>query len=452
LSDRSLRVLLACSHFWPSIGGLETVVENLGARLARRGYRVTVAAWEHPDRHVPVHHGMNVISLSARPQSGARQLRELATSGRFDACVLFADPLNWIFWALEDLPATTGMRLIGQPMINADGYSRWRDDREFRRRLSRIMRRCDCVVVVTTQGHEVGYLQEEQIPFVYLPNAATAPETHDAAFRERFGIAPHQAVYLQVANLWPVKNHLGLMPVMSRLPGEWRLVMVGYPSADASYVSKVRSAARRDSRFLLIPGLPRPDVEAALATASAVLLASFGETCPVTILEAMSHGKPWLATPECGGVRDKAGGIVAPLGEFPALLQRFHTHPELTRALGQCGREHWRACFTWERVTAGWDELLTTGQVRTTFDMPASLSDETAHLRDTLAQQVAVRREAAVNATANTVAVDEGRATALRAAPARPTPVSRPAGWPARNSRCPCGSGLRYKHCHGRHA
>ncbi|MBM3861432.1 MAG: glycosyltransferase, partial [Verrucomicrobia bacterium] len=388
------RVLLVCTHFWPSVGGLETVVEELGNRLVRRGSSVTVATLRHRQRSCPYHRGMPIISLDSARQRGrdlpiaARELRELVLSGQFDACVLLADPLNWIFRALEDLPATNNTRLIGQPIINADGFAQWCDDREFRRRLAVILRKLNVVVAMSSNGQEVQFLREEKIPFVYLPNA-TAPIPPGLSFRQHFGIADDERLLLHVANLWPVKNHLGLMQTMSRLPGEWRLAMIGHPTADAAYAEEVRASARRDKRFLLIPGLPRADVAAAMAAADMVVLASVGDASPVTILEAMSHGKPWLATPACGAVHDNAGGVIAPLEQFPSVLQKLTNRPDLLRELGRLGQQHWQSSFSWDTVITGWEEVLATGQTTISFAMPEAVRNGMFGVQQELATTVA---------------------------------------------------------------
>jgi glycosyltransferase involved in cell wall biosynthesis len=383
-------ILLACTHFWPSIGGLETVVENLGVRLVKRGYRVTVATTSRPDRRFPLYRGVHITSLTDQPatpdnpaEPGA-QLRELVASGQYEACVLLADPLNWVLWSLENLRLPAFTRVIVQPIINADGYSQWRNNLDFRSRLSRLLKGVHAVVAMSRNGQEVKFFREEEIPFDYLPNAAEAAEGL-INFRERHNVPRDCPMVLHVANLWPVKNHLGLMRALSLLPGDWQLVMIGHPSQDAAYLEQVRQAVDADRRFRLIPGLPHAETAAAMAAADVVLLASHGEVSPITILEAMAHGVPWLATPECGAVHDNAGGVVAPLEQFPNVLGNLMVHPEIARQLGRLGREHWDACHNWERVAAAWEEVILTGHAKDRFEMPPHVRAE----MDTLLKKVA---------------------------------------------------------------
>lgn len=128
--------------------------------------------------------------------------------------------------------------------------------------------------------------------------------------------------------------------------------------------------------ILYIPGLSPKDVGAALKAADVVLLASHAEISPMAIVEAMSYGTPWLATPECGDVAEKAGGIVAPLKLFPLLLTLLQQQPEFRRALGKAGFAHWQACYSWDVVAQGWIEVLEKGSLSRTFEMPKDVAEQ----------------------------------------------------------------------------
>jgi glycosyltransferase involved in cell wall biosynthesis/radical SAM superfamily enzyme YgiQ (UPF0313 family)/ADP-heptose:LPS heptosyltransferase/tetratricopeptide (TPR) repeat protein len=373
------RIMIGCTHFWPSVGGVETIAENLGANLAERGHRVDVATWENGERSANRHRGIGIISLDTRPMENGipkwvLEMRELATSGEYDACILLADPQNLVIWSLEGARMPDGSRLLIQPLINEEGFANWRANREFRSRLAAILKGADGVIALSRDGAEMRFFREEGITPVYIPNATEEPSA-GPGFRARHGIPAAAALLLHVANLWPVKNHDGLLRTLRETPGEWRLVMIGHPSGDEDYVNKVKREAALDPRVILIPGLPREEVDAAMAEADIVLLASHGEVSPVTIMEAMGHGRPWLATPSCGAVKDFAGGLVVPLEQFPETIARLMESPDLRGTLGRAGKCHWRACFNWERVTDAWEALINSDPMRNPFEMPAETAE-----------------------------------------------------------------------------
>ncbi len=373
------RVLIVATHFWPSIGGVETIAEFLGNYLVRTGYQVDVATLYRQDRSFNVYRGINIISLDTSRKFNDTplwviQLRQLVTSGQYGACILIADPLNPIIWSLHHANIPSNTKIIIQPIINRDGYAKWCNNKIFRRNLADILKKAHAVVALTHHGVERQYFKEEGISSVLIPNAVDViVPTMD--FRAKFNISKKLFVILHIANLWPVKNHLGILDALRSMPPDWRLVMIGHPSQDQNYVSQVQESIRRNPQVVYIPGLPGEGVAAALEAADVVVLASHGEVSPVTILEAMSHKKLWIATPECGAVHDLAGGVIAPLSDFRKILG-FLANSEYLQKLGSVGYEHWQACYCWPTVILAWDELIQTGSTQKTFSMPESVKQK----------------------------------------------------------------------------
>ena len=391
-NEVSCRVLIACTHFWPSVGGLETIAENLGNQLVKLGYQLDVATWARPDRTFHLHRGMNILSLDiSRTFNGAplwvTQLRQLITSGKYKVCILLADPQNLLIWSIEnaDIPACT--RVLIQPLINYNGYKSWRNNREFRIRLAAILKKATAAIALTRNGVEVEYMCEEGIEPTHLPNA-TDVQPASMNFRKQHGIPEEAFLVLHVANLWEVKNHLAVLRVLGNIPSGWRLVMIGYPSGEPEYVASVQEELRKHPSVLYIPGLPAENICAAMEEADVVILASKGEVSPVTILEAMNHRKPWVATPACGAVKDCAGGIIVPLDMFSKILQVLKIHPELRRALGNSGYQHWEACYSWPVVVKMWEELIETGGLQQSFTIPEHIAKKMKKLSQQVDQEL----------------------------------------------------------------
>jgi len=400
------RVLIACTHFWPSIGGLEAIAESLGTRLVQRGYAVEVATWSHPERWFPLHRGMTIHSLALEPAVRWRRwlrriearlrrmvsperdaiprwvhrVGDLIRTERYAAAILIGDPRNQLLRAPELAGWPPATRFLLQPLINRDGYAHWRGDRPFRERLAATLRRATAALALSQDGAEAEFMREEGVAPVFVPNA-TEPLAPAFPFRRVCNIPDDAFLILHVANLWSVKDHLGLLETLSALPADWRLVLVGHPAGEPDYVAQVRDALRSRPDVLYLPGLSPEGVAAAMKAADVVVLASKGEVSPVTLLEAMSHARPWLATPECGAANEHAGGVVAPLAEFPELLRRLRASPELARALGRIGQRHWQACYSWPAVIDGFEELIETGTLKRSYAPPEELWQEMISLR-----------------------------------------------------------------------
>jgi glycosyltransferase involved in cell wall biosynthesis len=95
-----------------------------------------------------------------------------------------------------------------------------------------------------------------------------------------------------------------------------------------------------------------------MAEADLLLLPSLAEATPLVLVEAMSHGLPWLATPTCGSAHDHAGGLIRALEEFPAAIAELLADPEARTALGAAGRAHWEAAYSWDVVGPRYVALL----------------------------------------------------------------------------------------------
>lgn len=386
--EKEKRVLLAVTHFWPSVGGLETIAEQLGIGLLDSGYQVSVLALAIPARQADRYKGIEIITVDRDKSNNdilaySEELKREIESGRYAACIAIQDPTGFSIWTLGGMERRNHTRLIVQPIINADAYSRWCDDSNFTAHLASALKNLDAVVTLTRSGIDRAFMSAHGIESVYIPNAVEV-ESASFDFRERYGISRSDFMLLHVANLYRVKNHVGLLKALEDIPQGWRLVMIGHPTGEPEYALELMEELKKHPEVLFIPGLPPKGVASAMAATDMVLLASFGEGSPVTILEAMAHGKPWLATPTCGAAVDNAGGIIAELDQFHGCLKKLFRHEEIRSYLGTLGRRHWKSCFTWEKVISGWVSLIEGNQQNVSFEMPSYISASMQLLRESL--------------------------------------------------------------------
>lgn len=368
------RVLLATPLFSPSIGGAETIVENLGVELLTHGYEIDVATIEHPQRHANSHRGMNIISLACPQGPDAApiytaQLQQLVMSGQYRACIIISSAIHPFMFALFDTQISPPTRVLIQPIINKQACEAFVAYPNAKGHLIDLLRSASSTIVLTRNGLDNQLLRAEGIFPAYIPNA-TEPILPAGDFRKEYGIPRDAFVILHVANLWEVKNHLGLLRELRNLPVGMRLVIIGHATTDAAYSATVVHELKKRPDVLYIPGLPPERVASAMQAADVVVLASHAEASPVCILEAMSHRKAWLATPECGAVVEQAGGIVTPLTGFVPVLKLLQQHSDLREELATAGYEHWQASYRWAVTTQGWVDLIETGCLQHSFGMP----------------------------------------------------------------------------------
>lgn len=380
-------VLLICHWFWPSVGGVETVVSNLGQVLIHAGYQVDVATVGMAERTCLEYQGMQIISLDdtcmIQPYGIpylCEELYQLFASGQYDTCFLFGDPLSWLFPALLFGDFHPRTKVFLQPLVNQEGYETWGYNHVHRENFARVLLKANGILALTKSGIATEYLSSIGIQPLYLPNATT-PEVATLNFREQYDITPGTFLIVHVANIWKVKNHIGLLQTLSAIPSNWKLVLIGQPfdkTNPEEEENNRRFGEMVQSRpgILYIPGLSKDDVGAALQAADVVVLASHAEVSPMVLVEAMSYGTPWLATPSCGDVADKAGGVVAPLELFPQVLMFLEQNQAMRQSLGKLGYAHWQTCYSWDVVRQGWIELLETGRLSKTYDMPEEIANK----------------------------------------------------------------------------
>ncbi|WP_188565796.1 glycosyltransferase family 4 protein [Undibacterium terreum] len=372
---------------------------QLSRELVAAGYQVSVMTLAFSARTSDMHNGVRIISVDM--PDFALAIRNAVASGEFDTCILIQDPLGNIIWSVEGLSPPPRTKVFIQPIINEDGYGRWKDNADFRSRLTAILKAADAALVMTRSGPDTRYMQEDGIAHVYLPNAISqmAPA---GDFRKQFGIPADRFVILHVANLYWVKNHVGLIDALPDLPASWQLVMIGNLTGAADCVSAVQAKLATRPDILFIPGLPPEWVSAAMEACDVAVLASHGEGSPITILEAMSHSKPWLATPQCGAANDHLGGLISDLKDFKGKLRVLTDYPAIRRELGQISYEHWKQCYSWDVALRGWTDLIEQGRLQREFVPEPALAGQMQELRTSITKALQEQQDIALPGTDGT--------------------------------------------------
>jgi hypothetical protein len=99
------------------------------------------------------------------------------------------------------------------------------------------------------------------------------------------------------------------------------------------------------------------------------------------VLEAMSAGLPWIATPGCGAVHDHAGGLILPVRQFGPAIDYLLARPDARARLGAAGRAHWEAAYTYDVIAGRYDALLRGARHLPPLEMPADALAATEAVR-----------------------------------------------------------------------
>jgi glycosyltransferase involved in cell wall biosynthesis len=381
-------VLLGSDFFWPSVGGCELFIEDLGRQLIGAGYEVHHVCRHLPERASLTHEGIHIAPFDCTGRfcdrafgPGYEAYKNFLSSARYEAAFFIGQPDIWLMAPLLENPVPhTRCCLI--PIINTMLLDEWRSRNEFEL-VAAVLRNASLCIALTEAGMDHQFLKKIAANTCFLPHAIPAyPEMPD--FRMRHELASDIPLIVHVGNYWPLKNQLSLLEQLRPLAGDWQLALIGHQlpwPEESRYYDMVAALAAADPRVRPLGGLVAPEADAAIAAADVFVLPSKAEARPLVILQAMRHGIPWVATPECNSVHDDAGGVVAPLEHFSAVIRTLLDNPDYREALGALGRRHWQECCSWGVILPRFLEILAEGRPAVDLVMPPNLRKNNDRLR-----------------------------------------------------------------------
>jgi|HubBroStandDraft_4_1064222.scaffolds.fasta_scaffold12484_2 glycosyltransferase involved in cell wall biosynthesis len=142
----------------------------------------------------------------------------------------------------------------------------------------------------------------------------------------------------------------------------WRLVAESCPRARCIMVGPAYDYTVAPTPRLEVRSSVNADgMKDLLRSARVVALPSYSEGMPMVLLEAMSHGRPFVATP-VGGIPElaDAGGVLVPVGDEVALAEcliEMLSDRALARSIGERGRQFCRATRSVELIDARLNDL-----------------------------------------------------------------------------------------------
>lgn len=391
------RILLCSDFFWPSTGGCELFLEDLGARLVEQGHEVHVATRSLPERRFFHKNGMHIIQFQCSGRFRDAGLGEqfyayshFLNNSRYDSIFILGQPDSWQHAPLLSAASPQDIHLI--PIINQELTDDWKRLGQ-EHLVAAVLRNARNCLSLTESGLDARFVQAASVTPLFVPHALT-PHPPRPGFRTRHDLADGTPLLVHVGNFWPVKNQLALVQTFKKTSGAWTLALIGarlpWPG-ESAYHDAIAAEAATDPRIRLLGPLPPEEADAAIAEADILLLSSKAECRPLVILQAMHHGTPWIATPECNSVCDDAGGVVCPLNHFPIFVQTLLDAPQLRIALGTLGSEHWRQCFSWEVVLPLFTDLIEKGDTNRIVAMPQGIRNAQHRLTEKIMLNAAQR-------------------------------------------------------------
>ena len=250
----------------------------------------------------------------------------------------------------------------------AQGKHRWWQKRLIRRALRDARAR----LAVSPQLHDILIDQYagaarplEVVPNILTPAFEANPPPTDEI--------PGPFIFLCVARISAEKNQDGLIRAFAQAfpEGDEELHFIG--SGEAAELERLAREMGVAGRVKVLGVCPPEDVRGRMASAGAVVLASYVETFGVVVIEALSQGTPVVATISGGpeGILTPESGILIPPGDDAALMRALAEIRARAAAGEFDGQELRRGCL------ARYGEKAVVGELENIYAAALGGSNET---------------------------------------------------------------------------
>jgi glycosyltransferase involved in cell wall biosynthesis len=364
------------------VGGAEMLTANIIRRLDRRRFAPELCCLKERGElgealanEIPVHHGLLAGKYDLRIWP---RLTRLLRSRKIDA-VITVGAGDKMFWG------RLTARRVGVPVVLSALHSTgWPDGVG---RLNRMLTPITDSFIAVAESHgkflaKSLKINEDRVAVISngVDTARFAPRSDVEAIRRELGVGPSDPVVGIVAALRPEKNHELLLQmgrrVINELPST-RLLIVGDGPCRQMIEAQIQQLGIANQTVLLGS---RPDIPQLLAAMDVFALTSHIEANPVSILEAMSVGRPVVAT-NVGSIHEAVAdgqtGYLAPAGDVDHLAQRvlqLLRNPHLRESMGTAAREAVVRRWSIEAMVRGYERLIETTYARKTSVAPAGIA------------------------------------------------------------------------------
>ena len=374
------KLLLAAFTSPLNQNGVGMAVARMEQEMRDRGWQILIAATEPEDSSLTPptnHHTLPTTFMGghgATDQAVKQRLYQWMDSEKPSVIVIH----SWIGWPVHTLISYARQHQIpifllghgfGSHMMIWTakppffGLARWLRAWYFVARMPIWMHQMAGIVVLGKRPHFIrafdhwlarliGYRRVHMIPNAVEP---MKPVGHD--FRSKHDLDGKLA-YICVAGYSTTKDQLHILEgfVEANIPNSV-LIFIG-PCANEYLKNLKAAAAKTTAEVMILVGLERAEVEAAIQASDIAVLGSRSEMQPIFLLESMSEGKPWICT-KVGSVDQLNGGIIydsTNRGLAEAMIRL--SDPEQRRIRGSQGKQQWIDEFMPNVVYNKWDQLL----------------------------------------------------------------------------------------------
>lgn len=357
-----MKILIAVKNYWPSSGGVQSVTKYMAEGLVKKGHQVTVLT--RLEENAPQEDENNGVKIFRIKQNslfkfnfGDKHLfRSYILEHSWDVVISVCAQsysAEWMFPILDKIEARKilymhGMRDSSIDLSRIDSLKTFLKEfvlvnwwNGYFKRNWKYIRKFDAAVHLFPNDSSFSYFKVHGYEHNYaIANSCDSvffDEETKRGIVEKYGI--QKPYFIQVANYDECKNQLlALKAFLQAESGDAELVFIG--SSPNGIFNKVKNyldtfGKEKRDKVHLLTAVPREDTIALVKGAYSVLLSSRHEYFPISIVEGMAAGKPFIST-HVGEVPKFLGGHTCRTqSELAYWMEYYLSHPDYVQNLGK---------------------------------------------------------------------------------------------------------------------
>lgn len=346
-------------------GGVEVVVTELARRMAALGHEVTcydrsgsdVMTGDAVQRIARVVDGVRVVPVRTIDKKGLAAL----SSSYFATLAAIKDRPDVIHYHAEGpcVPLPLAKLAGVNTVVTIHGLdwqrAKWgRLARAYIKMGERAAATKADALIVLSEANRAYFKQTYGCEAVFIPNGVDDKATRAAdSIKTRWGLSKGSYL-LYLGRLVPEKRPELLIEAFKKLETNKRLVIAGGGSDTSEFEKTLHVLAEGDKRILFTGFVCEGPLEELYSNAYAYVLPSDIEGMPMSLLEAMAHGRCCVTSdvPECADVLAGAGLTFkkGDAADLRRVLRDALADSEMVSRLGIAARERVNTTYDWDSV------------------------------------------------------------------------------------------------------
>ncbi|NHZ84836.1 MAG: glycosyltransferase [Planctomycetia bacterium] len=343
-----MKILICSDSYYPSVGGVQVVLQQIAERLVKRGHQITVATSKLNERKSNIVNGVTIqeFDISGNFNRGltgeVQKYCKFVLSENYDVLLMKAAQ-SWTFDALmNDFPKIKKRKVFIPCGFSGLYYPYYK---AYYEKMPEVLRQFDHLIFYANDYRDVNFAREHKINnFSIIPNGASEIEFStklDISFRDRFGIGKNETLLLTVGTFTGGKGHFEVASAfqLAKIEKPATLILNGNLPDKKAKLTKARLAkeylkmglrsmlrrifndilvfvgiknveSKRDwndiaqevntkdnDKNIIITNLNRKDLVQCFLNSDLFVFASNIEYSPLVLFESAAAGLPFLSVP-----------------------------------------------------------------------------------------------------------------------------------------------------------